>query len=288
MDSGRSRGFGLVALAIIMAGLVVGASIFAASALGGTHTATVTVLRTTTSTQTQTTPSNPSTLYELTFQQVPECPYGSLAGVYLAPWSVTLNGTTITNPPSGVVGGAGFSSTNSTYSTIVFSVPSGTYSYVVGPSQAYLAGAGQARTVNVYGNDTSVKVDQDLASCGSTVTTTSTSSTCSGSPPVGDCISAYSYTFALSVNYTGSWKLAYEGCSGLGTCSPTPVTGSLNGTGYYSKAVTLTGLDNSGLTLCAQAQKLDGSNATLILTVTGYAETSLPYGSVSFCGGVVP
>lgn len=61
--------------------------------------------------------------------------------------------------------------------------------------------------------------------------------------------------------------------------------GSLNGTGYYSKLVTLTGPDGSGLELCAQAQKLDGTNNTLILTVTGYNETSQPYGSTSYCGG---
>ena len=89
------------------------------------------------------------------------------------------------------------------------------------------------------------------------------------------------------MNYTGPWSLTYEGCSGLGTCSTAPMA-SLNGTGYDSTPVTVTGLDNSGLTLCAQAQKLDASNATLILTVTGYDETSAPYGSVSYCGGVVP
>ena len=118
---------------------------------------------------------------------------------------------------------------------------------------------------------------------------TTTSSSCSGSPPTGDCPGAFSYTFTISVNYTGPWTLTYEGCSGMSPCSPpTPVMGSLNGTGYYSKPVTLTGPDSSGLELCAQAQKLDGSNNTLILTVTGYNETSLPYGSTSYCGGVVP
>jgi len=66
------------------------------------------------------------------------------------------------------------------------------------------------------------------------------------------------------------------------------VGGNITGNGLYSKSVILTGPNNNGLTLCATAQKLDGSNLTLILTVTGYNETSLPYGSTSYCGGVVP
>lgn len=123
----------------------------------------------------------------------------------------------------------------------------------------------------------------------SPITSSISSSSCSGYPPGGNCPGTFSYTFTLSVNYTGTWKLAYEGCSGLGTCSPPyTTTGSANGTGYYTKSITLTGPNNSGLTLCGQAQKLDASDATLILTVTGYNETSLPYGSVSYCGGVVP
>ena len=121
-----------------------------------------------------------------------------------------------------------------------------------------------------------------------TITTTSTSSSCSGYPPGGNCIAPYSYTFTLSVNYSGPWKLAYQGYNSLDKSNPTNVSGSYQGTGFYSKAITLSGLNNNGLTLCAQAQKLDASNRTLILTITGYNETLAPYGTVSYCGGVVP
>lgn len=117
---------------------------------------------------------------------------------------------------------------------------------------------------------------------------TSTSTTCSGYPPGGDCISTYSYNFTITVNYTGPWKVTYQGYNSLGRLNALDVSGSYNGTGFYSRAVTLSGLDDNGLTLCATAQKLDGSDATLILTVTGYNETSLPYGTTSYCGGVVP
>jgi hypothetical protein len=119
-------------------------------------------------------------------------------------------------------------------------------------------------------------------------TTSTTSSSCSGYPPGGDCLATYSYTFTLSINYTGPWKLSYEGYNSLGESNPINVSGNDTGSGFYSKAVTLSGSNDNGLTLCATAQKLDGSDSTLILTVTGHNQTALPYGSTSYCGGVVP
>jgi hypothetical protein len=116
----------------------------------------------------------------------------------------------------------------------------------------------------------------------------STFSSCTGYPPGGNCLATYSYTFTISVNYSGPWMLTYQGYNSLGKYNPLNVSGNFTGSGFYSKDVTLSGLNNSGLTLCAWAQKLDGSNSTLILMVTGYNETSLPYGSTSYCGGVVP
>ncbi|MGD0396752.1 MAG: hypothetical protein ABSB26_07610 [Nitrososphaerales archaeon] len=122
-------------------------------------------------------------------------------------------------------------------------------------------------------------------------TGSSSSSTCSGSPPVGDCAVPYSYPFTLSVNYSGPWRLSYQGylsSFGPGKAIPTNVTGSYSGTGFYSKNITLSGPGNYGLELCASAQKLDGSGSSLILKITGRNETSLPYGSVTYCGGVAP
>jgi hypothetical protein len=115
-----------------------------------------------------------------------------------------------------------------------------------------------------------------------------TSSTCSGYPPGGDCFTNYSYTFTVSLNYSGSWKLTYQGYNSLGEYNPTGVSGSYNGTGSYSIPITVSGLSNQGLSLCATAQKLDATNATLVLTITASNETSLPYGSAFTCGGVAP
>jgi hypothetical protein len=159
------------------------------------------------------------------------------------------------------------------------------------PTAATSTSTGETSVISSASATTTQVTDtgyQPLTSQSQTTSTTA-SSACSAYPPAGDCPGTFSYTFTISVNYTGPWTLTYEGCSGMSTCSPpTPVMGSLNGTGYYSKPVTLTGPDSSGLELCAQAQKLDGSGNILILTVTGYNETSVPYGSVSYCGGVVP
>jgi len=111
---------------------------------------------------------------------------------------------------------------------------------------------------------------------------------CTGYPPGGDCSGNYSYTFTISVNYTGSWRLTYQGYDSMGESNPTNANGNLTGTGLHSQSVTLSGPNDNSLTLCATAQKLDASSSTLILTITGYNETSLPYGSTSYCGGVVP
>ncbi len=111
---------------------------------------------------------------------------------------------------------------------------------------------------------------------------------CSGYPPGGNCPGNYNYTFTISVNYTGPWKLTYQGYMSMGESNPSGVSGTLSGSGSYSLPVTLFGPNNNGLTLCATAQKLDGSNSTLTLTVTGHNETSLPYGITSYCGGVAP
>jgi len=111
---------------------------------------------------------------------------------------------------------------------------------------------------------------------------------CSGYPPGGDCRANYSYTFTISLNYTGPWRLTYQGYASMGESNPTNANGNLTGNGPYSRPVILTGPNNNGLTLCATAQKLDGSNTTLTLAVTGSNSTSAPYGSVTYCGGVVP
>ena len=157
---------------------------------------------------------------------------------------------------------------------------------------AILAGAGAGYYVDAINRSATTTVltaTSFITPSGYTYTSTTTvTTTCSGYPPGGNCITTYSYTFTVTVNYTGPWKLSYQGYNSLGRANPTNVSGSYSGTGINSTTIALSGLNNNGLTLCAQVQKLDGSNGVLILTVTGHNETSLPYGVTSYCGGVVP
>jgi hypothetical protein len=102
----------------------------------------------------------------------------------------------------------------------------------------------------------------------------------------------YSHTFRTSINYSGGWKeIEYMyhsvGKPPSGTANYTG--GTALGAGTSTGTLTLTGLNNQGLTLCILAEKMDTSNATLILGIDGMTnETSLPYGHATVCEGVVP
>jgi hypothetical protein len=95
-------------------------------------------------------------------------------------------------------------------------------------------------------------------------------------------------TFTLSVNYTGPWRVTYQGynaaacsdCYGNGTQT---LSGSYDGSGFNSRNITVSGQAN-GWTLCAQAQKSDASGSVLTIDVSGVRnETSLPFGSTLVC-----
>jgi hypothetical protein len=100
--------------------------------------------------------------------------------------------------------------------------------------------------------------------------------------------------FTVSVNYTGSWIVTYQGYNEdcytyqihAFTCNPDSQTlsGSYDGSGLNSRNITVTGQEN-GWTLCAQAQKPDASSSTLDLEVSDGPrnQTSLPFGTASTC-----
>jgi|SRR5271157_957307 len=113
-------------------------------------------------------------------------------------------------------------------------------------------------------------------------------STCSGYPPGGDCLGVYNYTFTIYVNYTGSWRLTYNGTNNVGESDAYSFNKTLSGAGNFAVSVPLSGMNNQGLETCAKAQKLDSSNSTLVLTLEATRQTSLPYGSTSICATVVP
>ena len=126
---------------------------------------------TTTSLTTQTivkTPSNSTgELYELRFNQTGICH----PALYSIPWSVTLsNGMTIEEPQGNNTQCCGVSPTFANYSSIVFSVTNGNYSYVDRIDNFNASG-----NVTVNGKDVTVLLSEEIASCGPTVTSSSNS-----------------------------------------------------------------------------------------------------------------
>lgn len=114
---------------------------------------------------------------------------------------------------------------------------------------------------------------------------------CSGYPPAGNCRGNYSYTFTLTVGYSGPWTASYQGYRGEADNSTSGyyVSGSLAGTSSTTTVVALTGPNTGGLKLCAQAGKLDTSNSTLTLGIEPRSNaTSQPGGVTTVCLEVVP
>jgi len=117
------------------------------------------------------------------------------------------------------------------------------------------------------------------------ILSTTSSATCDYVIP-GPCPSGQ--TFTLSVNYTGTWRVTYQGynaaaCSGCYNNDTRTLSGSYDGSGFYTRNITVSGQAN-GWTLCAQAQKADASSSVLILGVSGAQnKTSIPFGAASAC-----
>ena len=149
---------------------------------------------------------------------------------------------------------------------------------------AFLAGLGSSTlyTAKTISKTTTVTdtFDQTVI-----VLATTSSTTCDYVIP-GPCPSGR--TFSLSVNYTGTWRVTYQGYNAA-TClnclnnSTQTLNGSYDGSGFSSRNFTVGGQGN-GWTLCAQAQKSDGSSSVLFLDVSGALnQTSLAFGTTSAC-----
>jgi len=95
-------------------------------------------------------------------------------------------------------------------------------------------------------------------------------------------------TFTLIVDYTGAWRVTYQGynapsCSDCLNNSTETLTGNYDGSGFNARNVTVSGQAN-GWTICAQAQKSDASSSVLVLIVSGVQnETSIAFGTASAC-----
>jgi hypothetical protein len=103
------------------------------------------------------------------------------------------------------------------------------------------------------------------------------------------CPHFWNQDFTISVNYTGAWIASYQGYLGGENVSNLAEASSFYGHGIGTQSFTITGWTPSGgeITGCAEAQKLDASNSTLVLSfplVNGAEnETSTAFGTAKFC-----
>jgi hypothetical protein len=140
MNSPSSQNFSRLAAAIIIAGVVIGAAIFASSYLGTSRTVTETTT---------------SELYQVEFLQGSNCPPGS----WLVPWAVVLNGQTVVQPSNATLplsyNGSRYTG-DSNYSAIWFSLPNGTYNYTILPKNSL--GNEQSGSLTISGNGAVIQV----------------------------------------------------------------------------------------------------------------------------------
>jgi len=110
-----------------------------------------------------------SHLYQLEFVKESNCPYGS----WLVPWGAMINHQTIAQPPNATLPlsyGATRLTGNSTYSTILFSLPNGTYNFSILPNDPL--GTEQSGNVTVDGSKVVVLVSAFITSMGCSSATT--------------------------------------------------------------------------------------------------------------------
>jgi hypothetical protein len=178
-----SRSYLAIAAAIIIAGVLISASVFVAVGEGTKTTTTETSISTTTATPSAASCDSSPTSHCVVFQQTGAC---SNPEFYGEPWSVTIGGTTEVQPPGATPPGAnsGLEGTlNKNLTVIVFSLPDGIYSFSVRPSNFYFTP--YSGTVDVNGTDVLVQIAYTGTSCTVTIasststdqTTSSTSST---------------------------------------------------------------------------------------------------------------
>jgi hypothetical protein len=166
MNSPPAQNFSRLAIAILVAGVVIGAGIFAASYVGTSRTVTETI----TVTSTPASGSGASQLYQVEFSEESNCFYGS----WFIPWGVDLDGQTVVQPSNATLplsfNGAPLTS-DGNYSAIWFSLPNGTYSYTILPNDPL--GSAQSGNVTVDGSDVTVQVYAFVEAMGCSTTSAS-------------------------------------------------------------------------------------------------------------------
>ena len=124
-----------------------------------------------------------------------------------------------------------------------------------------------------------------------TVTTTvfttslSTYTSCTYTGGIG-CPHSFNQTYTVSVDYSGPWGATYEGYLEVGQSGTPAESGSFYGLAPKNESVVFAGTLTFGTTFCVTAQKLDASNAMLIVRILpseATNQTSVAYGTASAC-----
>ena len=103
-------------------------------------------------------------------------------------------------------------------------------------------------------------------------------------PAALECPKFFNQTCAISVSYGGPWGISYRGYLGDSESGRLVESGSFYGHGPADESVRISGTDVVGTLLCAQAQKLDSSNSTLVLRIASLTnQTLLAYGTSKLC-----
>jgi hypothetical protein len=227
--------------------------------------------------------------YGVEFVQESNCQYESL----VVPWGVVINESTVTQPSNATLPlsyAATSLSGNSSYSTIRFSLPDGTYTYSVIPSG--FDGQEQTGNVTVDGSGLVVPVTEFITAMGcsssssqQTVTTTVTT-TVAGSCPSATTEEYPSSGFIAEVSYQGPWNATISTYSAFAT-TPAYLLSTChyggNGTAYVYVAPPN---PNGEQTVLVSGQKLDSGGGNLTVTVSyGVASrsnsTASPFGTAT-------
>ena len=101
-----------------------------------------------------------------------------------------------------------------------------------------------------------------------------------------DCPHFFNQDYTIAVSYEGPWGATYQGWLGAQASGQSVVYGSFYGNSSGTETINVSGWSTGGITVCAEAQKLDSSGSTLVVSIlpTNVTnQTSLAYGTTMAC-----
>ncbi len=237
----KAISLGVSALTVIILVLTVGFGLFIIDTFNATST-------TNNTSGTNHVATSSTGLYQLSFNQTVICrPGTSLYGAYFIPWSVTLASgssfnTTKVQPPNSNLSNGFTSTKNESYASISFSVADGTYNYTINPTNDFESAqtGASSGTLTINGNNVTINVHFNLASCGSTITTTALTTTTSSSSASTQNSSTQTPSSQETFNYATmptSFTLGYYNFAMI--YNGTGYEYSANGTGYMNMGFNL-------------------------------------------------